>query len=89
MTSFPISFRETRKSAMTIQQLLQLLAQYPPHTRVVVSGYEGGYNDITALKTIHMTPDVHRKWYMGQHDDAEKEGEQALLLFGENQLSEK
>jgi hypothetical protein len=73
---------------MYVQDLINILNQHPPHTRVVVSGYEGGYNDITALKTIQMAADVHREWYMGQHDDAEKGGEQALLLFGENNLAE-
>ena len=58
-------------------------SEYPPDTRVVASGYEGGYNDITLLKTIQLQLDA----YMGQHDDAEA-GEPALLLFGENQLSE-
>lgn len=35
---------------MTIRDLLSHLAQYPPDTRVVVGGYEGGYNDITILE---------------------------------------
>jgi hypothetical protein len=72
---------------MTIKELLQHLAQYPPDTRVVVSGYEGGYNDITTYKTIQIQLDARTEWYMGQHDDAET-GELALLLDGENQLSE-
>ena len=37
---------------MTIQQLTALLSQYPPDTRVVVAGYEGGFNDITIHKLI-------------------------------------
>jgi hypothetical protein len=75
---------------MTIQELLQHLAQFPPDTRVVVGGYEGGYNDITIYKTIQIQLDARTEWYMGQHDDAEagEVSELALLLDGENQLSE-
>lgn len=72
---------------MTIQELLQHLAHYPPDTRVVVSGYEGGYNDITIHKIVHLRPNAHTEWWMGQHADADQ-GEAALLLVGENQLSE-
>lgn len=75
------------RSAMTIRDLLSHLAQYPPRHRVVVGGYEGGYNDITILKTIQLQPDAHTEWYLGQHDEAEQ-GEPALLLAGENRLSE-
>ncbi len=72
---------------MTIQELLQQLHQYPPDTRVVVSGYEGGYNDLMLLKTIVIQADAFTEWYMGQHADT-AEGEPALLLAGENRLSE-
>jgi hypothetical protein len=73
---------------MTIHQLLQHLAHYPPDTRVVVAGYEGGYNDITIFKTFQLQTDARTEWYMGQHDDIETGGEPALLLAGENRLSD-
>jgi hypothetical protein len=80
-------FTQSTIHAMTVQDLLQHLASCPPGARVVVSGYEGGYNDRSILKTVRLQPDAHTEWWMGQHDDAEQ-GEAALLLVGENRLSE-
>ena len=35
--------------AMTIEELIQLLAQHPPDLRVVVNGYEDGFDDPDGL----------------------------------------
>lgn len=32
---------------MTVDELIQLLAKYPPGLRVVVNGYEKGYDDLS------------------------------------------
>lgn len=73
---------------MTIQQLTTLLSQYPPDTRVVVAGYEGGFNDITIHKLIELKLDANQEWWYGQHADVQSSGEEALLLAGENRMSE-
>lgn len=73
---------------MTIQQLTALLSQYPPDTRVVVAGYEGGFNDITIQKIIHLKLDANKEWWYGQHEEVRSSGEPALLLAGENRISE-
>ncbi len=74
---------------MTIQQLTSLLSQYPPDTRVVVAGYEGGFNDITLHKIIHLDLDANKEWWNGQHEEVQSSGREALLLAGENRISEK
>ncbi len=74
---------------MTIQQLTALLSQYPPDTRVVVAGYEGGFNDITIHKIIHLELDANKEWWNGQHEEVRSSGEPALLLAGENRISER
>ncbi|MFZ2901008.1 MAG: hypothetical protein WA004_20420 [Saprospiraceae bacterium] len=74
---------------MTIQQLTTLLSQYPPDTRVVVAGYEGGFNDITIHKIIHLELDANKEWWNGQHEEVRSSGEPALLLAGENRISER
>ena len=33
---------------MTVEQLVRLLRDYPPDLRVVVDGYEDGYDDLSA-----------------------------------------
>jgi hypothetical protein len=73
---------------MTIKELTDLLSQYPPDTRVVVAGYEGGFNDITIHKIIHLKLDANKEWWYGQHEEVRSSGEPALLLAGENRISE-
>ena len=34
---------------MTVAELVQLLANYPPDLRVVVNGYEEGYDDLARI----------------------------------------
>ena len=73
---------------MTVSELTQLLAAYPPDMRVVVNGYEEGYDDLKQhlilVKEIHL--DVGNKWWEGQHresEDTRTEGSaavEALLL---------
>ncbi|HSW62286.1 MAG TPA: hypothetical protein VLH56_03060 [Dissulfurispiraceae bacterium] len=37
---------------MTVSELITALQTYPPDARVVVLGYETGYDDITRVKEI-------------------------------------
>ena len=70
---------------MNIEELIAQLKAYPPQMRVIVQGYEGGYNDIVSLMDKHIALDVHPEDYYGAHDDAEAgKGISALLLYGTN-----
>ena len=42
---------------MTIEELVRLLATYPPDMRVVVNGYEDGYDDLSPeqLRRVKIT----------------------------------
>jgi hypothetical protein len=53
---------------MTIQELIKTLSQYDPNTPVVISGYEGGYNDVSIIEQKTMQPNVNNKHYYGAHD---------------------
>ncbi len=37
---------------MTVAELINALQTYPPDARVVVLGYESGYDDITLIKQV-------------------------------------
>lgn len=56
---------------MTTGELIQLLAQYPDHLRVMVDGYEEGYDDLEecliSVKEIRL--DAGEAWWEGQHRD--------------------
>ena len=82
---------------MTIQQLIEKLQQYPPEMRVIISGYENGYNDISMFEKKEIAIDVLTEWYYGQHIDSSDDFfleniknpkfENALLIDGKNLLS--
>ena len=58
---------------MTVHELIQLLAVYPPDMRVVVQGYEDGYDDLSPeqLSVIRIALNTGRQRWEGQHGDAE------------------
>ena len=56
---------------MTIEKLMQLLEHYPPDMRVVVNGYEEGYDDLSpeqiSVAEILLDTGVHT--WEGRHGD--------------------
>ena len=56
---------------MTVDELIQLLAKYPPGLRVVVKGYENGYDDLTPeqLSVARITLNTGKHPWDGQHGD--------------------
>ena len=45
---------------MTTEGLIQLLAQYPADLRVMVQGYEAGYDDLEAGRVVAGEANVKR-----------------------------
>ena len=73
---------------MTAQELIQLLQALPPHTKIVVRGYEDGYNDILRLNEVKIKPKADEEWYDGEYIDTnDAEATLAIDLFGVNQLA--
>lgn len=67
---------------MTVQELLQALAKYPEDARVVVPGYEDGYDTVSSVRSLSIRPNPDQAWYYGRFlEDMEGE-EPAVLLFG-------
>ena len=56
---------------MTVSELIEMLKNYPGDMRVIVNGYEGGYND-PSVKTEPVVFDYNDadKWYYGSHESA-------------------
>ena len=56
---------------MTIGELIQFLERYPPDMRVVVNGYEEGYDDLSpeqiSVARILLNTGVHA--WQGRHGD--------------------
>ena len=57
---------------MTVNELIQLLAKHPPDLRVVVNGYENGYDDLTPeqLSVTRIALNTGKHPWDGQHGDA-------------------
>lgn len=73
---------------MTVSELIEALKSYPPDARVVVLGYESGYDDITLVKQVAILLEDSPAWFNGRFDDAPSEtddmAEHAVLLYGRN-----
>lgn len=80
---------------MIIKELIEELKKYPSDMRVVIRGYEDGYNDIQDFKELLAAIDVNKKDYYGAHEsilegeiDKFDKVEKVLELYGENHLAE-
>lgn len=56
---------------MTVGELIELLGSFPRSLRVVVDGYEQGYDDLTSDRVTKMTIDldVGTHSWQGKHGD--------------------
>ncbi len=75
---------------MTVKELIEKLSDFPATSKVVVSGYEGGFNNVQDVKKIAIIPHPNKeKYYYGVYDEARtqeelKLAESAVFLFGIN-----
>lgn len=70
---------------MTASELINELQKLPPDTKVVVRGYEDGYNDILQLKQVKIKRRANSSWYDGEYENsADEDAVTAIDLFGEN-----
>ena len=70
---------------MTAFELIDFLKRLKPHTRIVVRGYEDGYNDILQLKPVKIKQKNDSHWYDGEYDDStDDDAIDAVDLFGKN-----
>ena len=56
---------------MTVEELINALQQFDPKLRVIMRGYEGGYNDANYAELQKVALDVHTAWYLGKHEDTD------------------
>ncbi len=74
---------------MTAKELINQLQQLPPDTKILIRGYEDGYNDIRELKPRRVKPNPVAEWYYGEFaDSGDKDAIDAIELFGENKNEE-
>lgn len=82
MASNTAGGNEEQCRPLTVNDLIEALAQYPPDIRVVVNGYEDGYDNLhfNSLSAISIRPKPdHAEW--------EGENEEARENSGANEFS--
>ncbi|MCY3852957.1 MAG: hypothetical protein OXG03_05230 [Gammaproteobacteria bacterium] len=54
---------------MTVEELIKLLKGHPPDLRVVVQGYENGFDDVSLerVKTVRIQLDCGTESWEGRH----------------------
>jgi hypothetical protein len=63
---------------ITVCQLIEVLKRFPPHRRVLVSGYEDGFDDVFAesivSKTVQLVSEESEEvWWSGIFDEVRNE----------------
>jgi hypothetical protein len=73
---------------MKVKELIELLKKENPEQKVVVNGYEGGYDELDSLQyvCISLNPDKLKEpdklWYYGDYEECiYVEGEEMAILF--------
>jgi hypothetical protein len=70
---------------MTAAELIQSLQQLPPETKIVIRGYEDGYNDILKLRQVRIKYYPDAEWYYGVYSNSrDPDAIDAIDLYGEN-----
>jgi len=74
---------------MKVKELIEILIDFPPDMRVVVDGYEGGYNDVTNIKQISIHLNIHPEWFYGAHEiTKDPSGLPVILIEGKRETED-
>ena len=72
---------------MTALELITFLQSQPPNIKVVVRGYEDGYNYIAQIVSVNISKANNKKWYYGEYFKTDSANPiEAIELFGENKI---
>ncbi|HEX7627980.1 MAG TPA: hypothetical protein VF354_03565 [Candidatus Methanoperedens sp.] len=74
---------------MIIEELIQQLQRYPKNSRVLVQGYEDGYDEVTTMKEIYIQQNTSQEWYNGKYINSNNSAsETAVLIFSTDRMRE-
>jgi len=77
--------RETGKQKkMNVASLIEVLKTFPPESRVVVEGYEEGYDDIQTIKLIPIRLNAYKEDWRGPHKKSKSaRAKKAVVIIGD------
>lgn len=65
---------------MKVHELISFLYTLEPELEVMISGYEGGYNEVKGVSgTIEYVKNVNDEWYYGPHEQLQYQLELGLM----------
>lgn len=65
---------------MKVKNLIEELLKLDPEKMVVVSGYEGGYKEITDIENVSLKLNRYDQWYYGPHERVDKDGDCEAII---------
>ena len=66
---------------MTVQELISKLSTLDPNRRVIIQGYEGGYEDIGYIGEKPINLNVNTEWYYGPHAGADRDSDAHEIAY--------
>ena len=69
------------KSFLTVEQLINELKKYPKEYKVLVDGYEGGFDAVLASRIVGVEYDETKAWYYGPFDETDDTNTKAIHLL--------
>lgn len=70
---------------MTIKELSDSLKNLPPDLKVVVRGYENGFNEAVSVKLRNIVENSEAEWWDGRYLERDADGSlKAVEIFGDN-----
>lgn len=67
---------------MNVRELIEVLQALPQDALVVVSGYEGGVEEVTSASVCMAIPNAHEEWYYGSMELDSDEGTVQVVFVG-------
>jgi hypothetical protein len=55
---------------MTASELIDQLKQYPADLKIVVEGYENGFDDLETIKNVSLVLHPDKKYWDGKYDES-------------------
>jgi hypothetical protein len=53
---------------MNVKELIEKLSHFDPELMVIVSGYEGGVDEVNNVGKVNVKLNVNTEWYYGKHE---------------------
>ena len=66
---------------MTVAEMIAALNAFPQEARLIVDGYEGGYDDAQPPRECPININVNPQDYYGDHDDADEEDPDEIAVL--------